>query len=200
MSAGRGRDRAQQSFERGQKRSERSHGPGSPKPVRVGLIGLGTVGTGVVRILQRHPAAIERRIGAPLRLAAICDQDLRRPRPGISLRGIPCTTDYRRLIADSELDLIIELIGGYEPARTIVLGAIERRKHVITANKALLAKCWGPIFTEARSRGVQVYFEASVGGGIPVIQALNEGLAANRIEKMMGILNGTTNYILTRMA
>lgn len=169
------------------------------RPVRVGLIGLGTVGTGVVKILQRHPEAIERRIGAPLRVAAICDQNLQL-RPGISLRGIPCTTDYRRLIDDPKIDLIIELIGGYEPARTIVLSAIDRGKHIITANKALLAKFWGSIFTTARARGVQVYFEASVGGGIPVIQALNEGLAANRIDKMMGILNGTTNYILTRMA
>ncbi len=109
------------------------------------------------------------------------------------------TDDWRAVVGDPDVDIVVELIGGYEPARTIVLAALNAGKHVATANKALLAKYWGEVFTTAARANALVYFEAAVGGGIPVVHGLNEGLAANRIEKICGILNGTTNYILTRM-
>jgi len=109
------------------------------------------------------------------------------------------TDDWRAVVADPDVDIVVELIGGYEPARTIVLAALNAGKHVATANKALLAKYWGEVFATAAQAKALVYFEAAVGGGIPVVQGLNEGLAANRIERIYGILNGTTNYILTRM-
>jgi homoserine dehydrogenase len=162
------------------------------KKIRLGLVGFGTVGHGALEILTSNRAALERRIGAAFEIAGICDLH---PIPQKSLY----VKDYNELIAREDIDIIVELIGGYEPARTLILDAIRAGKHIVTANKAVLAKYWDEIFTTASACGRLVYFEASVGGAIPVIQGLNEGLAANRIEEINGILNGTTNYILSEM-
>src|SRR5258708_6896326 len=170
------------------------------RPVRLGLVGLGTVGTGVVQMLQKSRAIIEAKVGAPIELGMVCDK-----RASLStVRKLGLQSIFTRsadeLILNSEIDIFIELIGGYEPARTFVLKALHAGKHVVTANKALLAKYWGDVFEHARIYRRLVYFEASVGGGIPVIQALNEGLAGNRISTIVGILNGTNNYVLTRLS
>jgi len=169
-------------------------------PVRVGLIGLGTVGSGVVKMLQQNHSLIEAKVGAPLLVSMICDRsatpaDLKT----LNYKG-QFTRKPEELILNSDIDIFVELIGGYEPARTFVLKALHAGKHVVTANKALLAKYWGDIFEHTRIYRRLVYFEGAVGGGIPIIQALNEGLAGNHIRKIIGILNGTTNYILTRMS
>lgn len=164
--------------------------------VNLGLIGYGTVGSGVVKILQTNLSLLENKVGTKLHLKKICDKDKKRL---VNLK-IPTTTRWEEIVDDPGIDIVIELIGGYEPARTIILSAIKKGKHIATANKALLAKYWDEIFTTAKENQVLVYFEASVGAGIPVVQALNEGLAANRIYSILGILNATTNYILTRMS
>ncbi len=164
--------------------------------VNLGLIGYGTVGSGVVKILQTNLSLLENKVGTKLHLKKICDKDKKRLR---NLK-IATTTNWEEIVDDPEIDIVIELIGGCEPARTIILSAIKKGKHIATANKALLAKYWDEIFTTAKENQVLVYFEASVGAGIPVVQALNEGLAANRIYSILGILNATTNYILTRMS
>lgn len=164
--------------------------------VNLGLIGYGTVGCGVVKILQTNLSLLENKVGTKLHLKKICDKDKKRL---VNLK-IPTTTRWEEIVDDPGIDIVIELIGGYEPARTIILSAIRKGKHIATANKALLAKYWDEIFTTAKENQVLVYFEASVGAGIPVVQALNEGLAANRIYSILGILNATTNYILTRMS
>lgn len=170
------------------------------RPVKLGLIGLGTVGRGVVELLDRNRSLIEAKVGAPVELAMACDNQISAP----ALRKLKLTCAFTRkaeeVILHPDIDILIELIGGYEPARTFVLKALHAGKHVVTANKALLAKYWGDVFEHTRIYRRLVYFEASVGGGIPVIQALNEGLAGNRIAKIVGILNGTTNYVLTRMS
>jgi homoserine dehydrogenase len=164
--------------------------------VTLGLIGYGTVGKGVVKILKKHAVEMERRCGARLELKIICDNSRR----GVKLpAGTRLTKDWRDVVNDPGLDIVVELIGGYEPAHTIVRAALIKGKHVVTANKAILSRHWGELFELANRYRRLLYFEASVGGGIPIIQALNEGLAANRIERISGVLNGTTNYILTRM-
>jgi homoserine dehydrogenase len=167
--------------------------------VNVGLIGCGTVGQGLVKIFQKNLAALEEKAGTRIRLTWMCNRS-RRPAIQIGPVRPRFTRDWRDLVQDPSLDIVVELIGGYEPARTMVLAALRAGKHVATANKALLSKHWGEVFETARDNRALVYFEASVASGIPVIQGLNEGLAANNIEKIYGILNGTTNYILTRMA
>ncbi len=166
--------------------------------VNIGLIGCGTVGMGVVKILQKNIGILEEKAGTRLRLTWICDKR-KIPVQKYGVHAPQLTDDWRQLAHDPELDIVIELIGGYEPARTIVLESLKAGKHVATANKAMLAKYWGEVFTTAQKSHALVYFEASVGGGIPVIQGINEGLAGNHIEKIYGILNGTTNYVLTRM-
>ncbi len=169
-------------------------------PVRLGLVGLGTVGTGVVQMLQRSRSLIEAKVGAPVNLSMVCDKRVAMAHVRkLGLENI-FTRSAEEVILNPDIDIFIELIGGYEPARTFVLKALHAGKHVVTANKALLAKYWGDVFEHTRIYRRLVYFEASVGGGIPVIQALNEGLAGNRISKIVGILNGTTNYVLTRMS
>ena len=169
-------------------------------PVRLGLVGLGNVGGGVVEMLQKNRVQIEEKSGVPIQLTMVCDK--RAPMARVRKMGLESifTRDADKVILNPEIDIFIELIGGYEPARTFVLKALHAGKHVVTANKALLAKYWGDVFEHTRVHRRLVYFEASVGGGIPVIQALNEGLAGNRISKIVGILNGTTNYVLTRMS
>jgi homoserine dehydrogenase len=167
--------------------------------VRIALLGLGTVGAGVVKILQsRHPM-LEERAGARLVLAAVADTDLTRPREGLDVAALPMTSDTARVLADPDIQIVIELIGGLEPARTFILKALAAGKHVVTANKALLAHHGAELYDAARRRGVTLAFEAAVAGGIPLIQAVKEGLVANRIQTVFGIVNGTSNYILSKM-
>jgi homoserine dehydrogenase len=166
--------------------------------VGVGLLGLGTIGAGVAKVLQKNSEVIEDRLGFPLRLVRIADIDTDTDR-GIDLENIHFDSDGAALIADPAVQIVIELIGGYDIARRFTLQAIEAGKHVVTANKALLAVHGAEIFAAAEKHGVDVAFEAAVGGGIPVLRALREGLAANRIESVQGILNGTTNFVLSQM-
>ena len=168
------------------------------RPVGVGLLGLGTIGTGVARLLASNASVIAQRLGFPLRLVRVADLDTVRDR-GVDLAGIPFDDDARALVADPQVEIVVELIGGYEAARQLILEALARGKHVVTANKALLATHGKEIF-EAASRGrADVAFEASVGGGIPILRSMREGLAANRILSLHGIMNGTTNYVLSEM-
>ncbi len=166
--------------------------------IRVGLLGFGTIGTGVAKVLARNATVIERRLGAPLRLVRIADLDLARDR-GVDLRGIVFDGDADALVRDPGVDVVVELIGGTGAARRLILAAIEAGKPVVTANKALLAEHGREIFDAAAKSGVDVAFEASVGGGIPILRTLREGLAANRIRSVHGIINGTTNYVLSEM-
>ena len=170
--------------------------------VNLGIIGLGTVGTGVLELLQNNDTIIKQKVGTEVCVRALCDKDPERLRlvRGKKVGDAILTKDFNQILNNPEIDIVIELIGGYEPARRIVLACLERGKHVVTANKALLAKHWAEIFSRAQENKLLVYFEASVGAGIPVIQALNEGLSANKIKAILGILNGTTNYILTKMS
>ncbi len=167
-------------------------------PVKVGLIGFGTIGTGVLRLLRTHRADIARRVGRPIDVVAIADLDLETDR-GIPAKPARLTNDARSVLEDPALDIVIELIGGYEPARRFVLAAIAAGKDVVTANKALLAVHGEEIVRAAERRGVRVGFEASVGGGIPIIRTLKEGLAGDRTVAVYGIVNGTCNHILTTM-
>jgi homoserine dehydrogenase len=170
----------------------------APAPVRVGLLGLGTIGTGVAKVLSRNASVIQRRLGAPLRLVRIADLELSRDR-GVDLRGIRFDADAEGLVRDPGIDVVVELIGGTGAARRLILAAVEAGKPVVTANKALLAQHGKEIFDAAAERGVDVAFEASVGGGIPILRTIREGLAANRILSVHGIINGTTNYVLSEM-
>jgi homoserine dehydrogenase len=166
--------------------------------IGVGLIGFGTIGRGVAKVLKRNASVIEQRLGFPLRLVRIADLDLETDR-GVDLGDIHFDSDARGLIADPKVHIVIELIGGYDAALELCLEAIEAGKHVVTANKALLALHGKVIFDAANRKGVDVAFEASVGGGIPILRSLREGLVANRIQSLYGIMNGTTNYVLTEM-
>jgi len=166
--------------------------------VYIGLIGFGTVGTGVVKILQEKAKLLEERLGFSLILKKIADLDITRDR-GIKVSPAILTTNVTEVIEDPEISIIVELIGGLEPARTFILQAMAKGKHVVTANKALLAVHGLEIFKAADEYGVDLGFEGSVGGGIPIIRALKEGLVANKIQVIFGILNGTSNYILSEM-
>ena len=168
------------------------------KPVNIGLLGIGTVGLGTYRVLNRNQEEIQRRAGRHIRISMVADIDVERAR---SLVGDDCVvvSDGRQIIANPDIDIVVELIGGYGIAYELVMAAIESGKHVVTANKALLAVHGTEIFAAAHRKGVMVAFEASVAGGIPIIKALREGLTANRIEWIAGIINGTTNFILSQM-
>src|SRR5438876_3665039 len=169
------------------------------KEVRIGLLGLGTVGAGVVKILESRREMLEERAGARLTLAAVADTDLTRPREGLDLKSLPLTGDAARVLADPSIHIVIELVGGLEPARSFISRALAAGKHVVTANKALLAHHGVELYEEARRAGVALGFEASVAGGIPLIRAVKDGLVANRVLSLAGIVNGTCNYILTKM-
>jgi len=168
------------------------------KPINVGLLGIGTVGGGTFTVLQRNQEEITRRAGRPIRISVVADKNLELAK---QVTGGACrlTDDAFAVVADPEVDIVVELIGGYGVAKELVLKAIENGKHVVTANKALLATHGNEIFAAAQKKGVMVAFEAAVAGGIPIIKALREGLTANRIEWIAGIINGTTNFILSEM-
>ncbi len=167
--------------------------------VNIGLIGLGNIGSGVVEIIQSNVDLIEKRTGVRISIAAACSRSKDK---ALALGIDPKihTTDYRQVIANPQVNVVVELVGGYEPARTIILEAIKAKKHVITANKAVLARHGYEIFEQATKNGVNVLFEASVGGCIPIIRTIEESYSSDNIESIYGILNGTTNYILTRMS
>jgi len=167
------------------------------RPLGVGLLGLGTVGAGVANVLLGKREALERRIGRPVRICKVLVRDVAKSRPVSA--ALPLVTDANEVIDDPDVDIVIEVIGGEEPARTLILQAIERGKHVVTANKEVMAKHGPAILARAAKRGVSVAYEASVGGGIPLIGPFQLDLAANDITSVVGIVNGTTNYILTRM-
>ncbi|MEC5386682.1 homoserine dehydrogenase [Uliginosibacterium sp. H3] len=168
------------------------------KPINVGLLGIGTVGGGTWTVLARNAEEITRRAGRPILITAVADRnvELAQKVTGGTAR---ITTDAFELVKDPEIDIVVELIGGYTIAKDLVLTAIENGKHVVTANKALLAVHGTEIFAAAQKKGVMVAFEAAVAGGIPIIKALREGLSANRIQWIAGIINGTTNFILSEM-
>jgi homoserine dehydrogenase len=171
----------------------------SVNDVRIGLLGLGTVGAGVVKILQTQREMLQERAGARLSLAAIADTDLTRPREGLDIGALPMVGDAARVLEDPAIHVVVELVGGLEPARTFILRALAAGKHVVTANKALLAHHGAELYEEARRRGVALAFEAAVAGGIPLIRAVKDGLVANRVLSLAGIVNGTCNYILSKM-
>ena len=168
------------------------------KPINVGLLGIGTVGGGTYTVLKRNAEEIARRAGRPIQVVAVADKELELAR---KVTGEACrlTDDAFSIVTDPQVDIVVELIGGYGVAKDLVLKAIESGKHVVTANKALLANYGNEIFAAAQKQGVTVAFEAAVAGGIPIIKALREGLTANRIEWIAGIINGTTNFILSEM-
>ncbi|HXH09240.1 MAG TPA: homoserine dehydrogenase [Alphaproteobacteria bacterium] len=166
--------------------------------VTLGILGLGTVGSGVVKILQQNAEVLERRVGIPLRIKRIAVRDLRAKR-AIDVEPALLTTDPWSIVRDPEVDAVVEVMGGIEPAKSLLLEAAAHGKQLVTANKALLAEAWDDVFEAVTRHGVDLGFEASVGGGIPIIRAIREGFVGNRIESIYGIVNGTSNYILTRM-
>jgi homoserine dehydrogenase len=168
------------------------------KKINIGLIGLGNIGTGVVKLLQQNEELITRKLGAKLVLKRIADINITSMR-AVKINKSILTTEAREIINDEDISIVIELIGGYEPARTFVLESIAKGKHIVTANKALLANYGNEIFPAAQKKGVDVGFEASVGGTIPIIKTLKESLVANNINSIIGIMNGTCNFILTKM-
>jgi homoserine dehydrogenase len=168
------------------------------KPISVGLLGIGTVGGGTWEVLNRNADEIRRRAGRAIRITHVADKDVRKAKSLVKSRA-QVVGDAFQVVRGDDVEIVVELIGGYTVAKELVLEAIRHGKHVVTANKALLATHGNEIFAAAQKRGVMVAFEASVGGGIPIIKALREGLAANRIEWIAGIINGTSNFILSEM-
>src|SRR5450830_1355329 len=168
------------------------------KQINVGLLGIGTVGGGTFTVLQRNAEEITRRAGRPIRITVVADRDLEMAKK-VTNGACRLTDDAFSVVSDPEVDIVVELIGGCGVAKDLVLKAIENGKHVVTANKALLATHGNEIFAAAQKKGAMVAFEAAVAGGIPIIKALREGLSANRIEWIAGIINGTTNFILSEM-
>ncbi len=166
------------------------------KPINVGICGLGTVGYGSFGVLARNSAEIARRVGREVRVSHVA---ARRVRPGHDIGDVRLSSDIFAVVNDPEVDIVLELIGGYEPARELVLQAIANGKHVVTANKALIAVHGNELFAAAKEKNVVVAYEASVAGGIPIVKAIREGLAGNRIQWLAGIINGTGNFILSEM-
>ena len=168
------------------------------KPIQVGLLGIGVVGSGTFNVLKRNQQEIQRRAGRGIEITMVADLDTARAQAAVG-PDVKVVNDARTVIANPDIDIVIELIGGYGIAKTLVMEAIAAGKHVVTANKALLAVHGTEIFAAASAKGVMVAFEAAVAGGIPIIKALREGLTANRIQWIAGIINGTTNFILSEM-
>jgi homoserine dehydrogenase len=168
------------------------------KPIQVGLLGMGTVGSGTFNVLQRNQEEIKRRSGRGIEISMVADLDVAKAQ-ALCAPHVKVVSDARQVIANPDIDIVVELIGGYGIAKALVLEAIAAGKHVVTANKALLAVHGTEIFEAARAQGVMVAFEAAVAGGIPIIKALREGLTANKIQWVAGIINGTTNFILSEM-
>jgi homoserine dehydrogenase len=168
------------------------------KPVKIGLLGLGTVGGGTANVLSRNAEEISRRAGRGIEVSHASARDIKKPRI-CNTENMILTENPLDVVNDPEIDIVVELIGGDTLAKELVLKAIANKKHVVTANKALIAKCGNEIFMAAQKQGVMVAFEAAVAGGIPIIKAIREGLAGNRIEWLAGIINGTGNFILTEM-
>lgn len=171
-----------------------------PREIGIALLGLGNVGSGVVKLLEDNAAAISARLGARLVVRAIAVRELDKKQRLVSVDPSLLTTDIHAAIARDDVQIVCELMGGTTLARTAALAAIEAGRHVVTANKALLAAHGSEVFAAAAARGVDVYYEAAVCGGVPIIRALREGLASDRIEHLLGIINGTSNYILSTMA
>jgi homoserine dehydrogenase len=169
------------------------------KPVRIALLGCGTVGTGVVKLIQRNGAAYARKLGVPLELAAVADRSLK-PDASLGLTAKLITRDSAAVVVRPDIDIVVELFGGHQPAHGLILKALASGKDVVTGNKALLAEHGGEIFREAGKRGLAVGFEASVGGGVPIIRILREALAGDRQRAVYGIVNGTCNSILSTMS
>src|SRR5215510_1885269 len=168
------------------------------KPINVGLLGIGIVGGGTWDVLSRNADEIQRRAGRAIRISVVADKALERAK-NIVKNQAKVVDDAFSVVRGNEVEIVVELIGGYTVAKDLVLEAIAHGKHVVTANKALLATHGNEIFAAAQRKGVMVAFEASVAGGVPIIKALREGLAANRIEWIAGIINGTSNFILSEM-
>jgi homoserine dehydrogenase len=168
------------------------------KPVKIGVLGLGTVGGGTLNVLKRNAEEISRRAGRQIVVSHACTRDLSSARI-CDTQGITLTTDPFEIVNHADIDVVVELIGGYDPAKKLILSAIANGKHVVTANKALIALHGNEIFAEASKKGVMVLFEAAVAGGIPIIKAIREGLSGNQIKWLAGIINGTGNFILTEM-
>ena len=168
------------------------------RAIKFGLLGFGTIGTGVVRNIQQNGAIIEKRLGCKLELVKIADLDIETDR-GVELESGVLSAAVEDVISNPEIDIVIELIGGYEPAKSFILKAIANGKHIVTANKALMAVHGQEIIAAADQQGVSVLFEAAVGGGIPIISAIKENLCSNEFSSVLGILNGTCNFILTKM-
>ncbi|MFA4888681.1 MAG: homoserine dehydrogenase [Candidatus Omnitrophota bacterium] len=169
------------------------------RKINLGLIGFGNVGSGVVKILRERKSLLAEKIGVEIEVKKICDKDIISKR-NVSVDKASLTRDARQIINDPQIDVVVELIGGIKPAKEFILEALKRGKHIVTANKALLAQEGKSLFAEASERGKSIYFEASVGAGIPIVKALREGLVANRFESIFGILNGTSNFVLSCMS
>lgn len=168
------------------------------KGINIGLIGIGTIGSGVIKILNKNKELIEKRTGIKLNLKKVCDIKLENAKQ-LGLKEEQLTKNYQDIINDKDIEIVIELIGGYNPAKEIIIKALKNKKHVVTANKAVIARYGNEIFEEAKNNNVSVSFEGAVGGCIPIIKAIRESYVAENIKEIYGILNGTTNYILTKM-
>ncbi|MFA7706564.1 MAG: homoserine dehydrogenase, partial [Candidatus Omnitrophota bacterium] len=169
------------------------------RKINVGLIGFGNIGCGVVKILQQRKSLLAQKIGIEIVIKKICDKDLTLKRDVVVDKNC-LSRDVNDIINDPQIDIIVELIGGINPARELILAALKKGKHVVTANKALLAEHGNELFAVANERGKNIYFEASVGAGIPIIKSIKEGLVANKFNAIFGIVNGTSNYVLTQMS
>ncbi len=169
------------------------------KKIKVGIVGFGKIGAGTVKVLKAKRAFLKEKAGIDISIARICDKDLKTKRP-VKVEKSLLTKSIGKILYDPEIDIVVELIGGIRPAKDIIFEALRQGKHVVTANKALLSQAGHEIFSLANTLGLCVGFEASVGGGIPIIRALKEGFIANRIDLIYGIINGTSNFILTKMA
>jgi len=169
------------------------------KKINIGLIGFGNVGSGVVRILQQRKSLLAQKIAIEINIKKICDKDITRKRD-IKVDRSLLTANADEIINDPQIDIIVEVMGGINPAKEYILSALKKGKHVVTANKALLAEHGRELFAEAAERGKNIYFEASVGAGIPIIKSIKEGLVANKFSSIFGIVNGTSNFVLTQMS